>query len=87
MSSHEAAARTAKVVKILDAVPAGKTAAEVAGTAEWLAGLTVAERNALAAAVVVNAPSDETWALVVATQRKRAPETANPFARVREDRT
>jgi len=87
MSSHEAAARTVKVIKILDTIPAGKTAAEVAATAEWLESLTRPERGALAAAVDVNAPSDETWALVVATQRKRAPETANPFARVREVRT
>ncbi|TAL29049.1 MAG: hypothetical protein EPN98_21645 [Phenylobacterium sp.] len=85
MSSHAATARTVKVIKILDRVPAGETAAEVAAIAEWLAERTKAERDAIAAMVGVNPPSEETWRLVVEAQRARRPNSANPFARVRKE--
>jgi len=58
-------ARAVKVAKILATVPCGKTPAETDIICNWLRGLTVAERAAIARAAGANAPSDETWGQVI----------------------
>lgn len=70
-SPYETAARTRKAQRILGSIPHGSTPHEIRATAEWLAGLAVADRNRLASAVGVREPSQSTWDLVVKMARNR----------------
>jgi hypothetical protein len=78
-SAYEDAARVRKVLRILSLVPHGETPAAVAAIADKLASFTPAQRTVFAARAQQKPPSDATWALLVATARKREPSA--PFAR------
>jgi hypothetical protein len=72
MNAFEAAARAAKVAKILAVVPVGETRRELDIVVSWLEAMTVQERRALALhAGCTAAPSDVTWAAVVEGARVR----------------
>ncbi len=70
---HEEAARSRKVLAILSVVPTGETSEQNRIIAEFLAALSVPERAIFAKKAKVNAPSKETWDLVLSAVRARTP--------------
>jgi hypothetical protein len=73
------------VLAIVASLPSGDTAADNAHAADWLAGLSQDERNVLAHAAGVKAPSEATWAEVVLVQRRRRPNN-EPQPRILEQK-
>lgn len=80
VSPWEEVGRARKVLAILSRIPTGETAEEVAITADWLAGLSLDDRDVLAAAAGVLPPSEKTWDRVVIAARARVP-AAEAFRR------
>lgn len=64
-------ARASKVAALLAAVPVGRDATETQIIADWLAAMSVAEREAFAKHAGQRAPSDITWRLVIEAARAR----------------
>jgi hypothetical protein len=69
----EIAARARKVAKLLEAIPAGDTAAANIRCAHELAGWPQSARDVLAAHVGVRRPSPLSWCILVATVAARRP--------------
>jgi hypothetical protein len=69
-----AAARARKVAALLAIIPAGSTPREREAVADTLAGFSPADRARFAAHAGVNAPSPETWSMLVDAVRARGTE-------------
>lgn len=86
----EESARSKKVLALLAKVPVGANRDANRITAEWLVGMSPAERGLFAQMAGCKAPSSETWRqLVEAVKQRRTVEemeSEDPFARARGDR-
>ena len=69
----EISARARKVAKLLEAIPAGDTAAANVRCAQELAGWPQTSRDVLAAHLGVRRPSPLTWCVLVAAVAGRRP--------------
>lgn len=78
---REEAARSRKVLAMLDKTPIGRTPEENAIIAEWLAALSVPERAIWAAGAGCRSPSETTWRQLIAAvrERKTVDEVADDF--------
>lgn len=82
MNSYELVARARKVAKLVQAVPAPETRSQAERLAMTLAAFTPRQRERWAAHAGCRAPSDLTWAWLVATVR--AGKTVSPADNVQE---
>lgn len=75
--------RTAAILRMLEAIPAARTTADVERQAAALERYTSEQRACWAFHCgMKKEPSSDTWAMLCAAARARKPLAADPFARV-----